>query len=335
MGTSVTIYDVAARAGVSEATVSRVLNRQTSVRPATAQRVLDAAAELGYVRNVSATSLAKKGSDFVGLLLRDPRNPSYAELSFGLQRECARIGLQVVTVSPSAIRGEGFELEGMTTLLGLKPQGLFVATGTIDLEQVAAIAPTMPTVVLPRPVTDPQISSVSFNEEAGMVTIAKEVIARGHRSVALLGTDTRQSRVEHFRLGVLQRELEAAGVKVIRHENSDRARLDTELESLLDRCIASGITALLCTNDVKAMAALSACTRRGISVPDQLSVTGADGASLAVETLGISTIRWPLGEAAALATQALSSMIAGGNSLREKHLVNGEFIAGRTLASLL
>ena len=334
MGGSVTIYDVAARAGVSEATVSRVLNRQSTVRPATAQRVLDAARELGYVRNVSATSLAKKGSDFVGLLLRDPRNPTYAELSFGLQRECARVGLQVVTVSPSVIRGEGFELEGITTLLGLKPQGLFVATGTIDLDQVAAIAPTIPTVVLPRPVADEHISSVSFQEEAGMVTLAREVIARGHRRVAVFGTSIKQSRVEHFRMDVLERELTTAKVQVLRHENSQLLDLDQEIARLLDECMAAELTAVMCTNDVKAMAVLTACRERGIRVPKDLSVTGADGAALVVETLGLSTLRWPLGEASLLATQALTSMIAEGNSSRQKHVLTGEFISGRTLAAL-
>ncbi|MGP5659529.1 LacI family DNA-binding transcriptional regulator [Corynebacterium falsenii] len=335
MARGATIYDVAERAGVSLATVSRVVNRVGNVRPATAERVQKAIDELGYVRDISAQSLARRGSPFVGLLLRDPRNPIYGELLYQVQRSFASIGLQVITVSPSVTRGENFELEGIDTLTGLKPRGLLIATGTVPLSEVAEVAEKIPTVVLLRPVGDTPVSSVSLAEEHSVGDLARVVVQAGHRHIVLVGTSLEKSAVEYNRTQHLREVLAAQGVKVTVSGCSDNKWLEAHCNEFICEVDRSTATCIMASNDIKALVLLEAAQRQGIPVPEDLSITGFDGIGRVVPLTGLTTVRWPVEKVARLAATTMEQLLypeSGAGHIR--HSLEGEIIAGATLKIL-
>lgn len=327
-----TIYDVAALAGVSEATVSRVLNNSESVRPQTAQRVQAAIDQLGYVRNVSASALARQGSEFVGMLLRDPRNPVYGELLFRIQREAAKYGLQVVTISPSMARGANFELEGLSTLLGLKPKGVFIATGSIPLDRVEAIAQRTPTIVLQRPVDCSDVAAISFDEETAMLALAEQVAEHGHKRVYVFGSTKVSSLVEELRMRILDREFRARGVRVTTVTANSTDEIDRKAGWILENFNADNVTCCVALNDIKALKVMGLALEQGVSVPGALSITGVDGASPLVEHLGLTTIKWPLQKISELAVELMSEMIVSSGKEEKKQLkLSGTYINGKTL----
>lgn len=330
--TGPTMDDVAARAGVSRATVSRVLGRRVAVADSTREQVLRAINELGHVPNVAARQLAGGTNSVVGLLLRDPRTPAYGLLHSQIGSACFAAGLHLITAVPSPGQGDEFERGGLSRLLGSRVAGLFIATGVVSSESLSPFLSVVPTVSLGRVETNPGVYAVSYDEDAHAHAIADWVIAHGHRRVGVLVVARSVSLGEHRRSTQMVQRFRDRGVEVVevhathfgaRHENNDvMLRLVREKR----------ITAAVFPTDNRAIGFLELCAKGAVRVPEDVSVTGCDGIVSGLPLIGLATLRIPVESVARRGAEVMRQLLTDRDSLpvhHEKHA--GVLVEGRTL----
>jgi DNA-binding LacI/PurR family transcriptional regulator len=327
----VTMDDVAQLAGVSRATVSRVLAGTARVSDTTQEKVLAAITRLGYVPNMMAQALATRGSSLVGLLLRDPRKASYGLLHSALQSSSGAAGLELITVAPTASEGAVEERRALQKLLGLRVGGLFVATGVIRPEDLTPFLSVVPVVSVGRPETHPRIHGVSYDEEATGRQIADAVLAQGHRDVAVLITAWDASIPEHARGTAIADRLRQRGARVSEFRTEHFAARAEHSEAIADLVQAGGATAALFPTDERALDLLRECRVRGLRVPEDVSVTGADGIAVGLDQIGLATVRIPVEQVAARAVAVMADLLAGTDLPVAHETFPGEFVPGRTL----
>lgn len=328
----VTMEAVAQAAGVSRATVSRVLSGTARVSDAVRRSVEDAVTRLGYVPNVMAQSLAARSSDMVGLLLRDPRVPAYGLLHSSLQREVSRSGLHMISAVPDITEGQEFEREALDRLIGLRVAGLIISTGLLSSELIAPLTPRLPVIVVGRPETHPDIYSVSYDEDDNATMLAAAVANYGHRQVAVIaptwGTEAVRARIS---IDVLR----ARGVEVIELEANFFGSSDEHCDTVIALARAGKITAAMFPSDVRLIRFLAEAKRAGLRVPEDLSATGCDGVYDADGLLGLTTVRIPIEKAATRAMTVMNAMLTVPSSVAVRHeLLRGSFVPGATLASV-
>lgn len=305
-GRRVTIHDVAARAGVSQPTASLVLSNHPRARvaAATRQRVLDAAAALGYRPNVVARSLTHRRSFALGIVVPDIRNPFVADVIAGAERVAADAGYVVLLCDQSA-RDVRQHLE---VLVSRQIDGVLldaVGASGLPAEALAGVQ----VVLIDEPSNRwPGIATDAF--AAGRLA-AEHLLALGHREIGFVGP---AADVHAFRMrerGFVT-ALRAAGVAL----NSDwwrRAPATVAggrdaMRHLLARVARP--TAVFCANDLMAMGAVKQCLTAGVSLPRDLSIVGCDDIELArYVTPELTTVAVPARELGARAARLLLQLI--------------------------
>lgn len=329
------IRDVAARAGVSAATVSRVLRGTTPVNSAKKTAVIEAARELGYIQDSVARHLSRRRSDIVGLLLRDPRNPTYGRLHGILQEITSAHGLQLVTVSPTHTEGGDHEVALLRKLVQLDAAGLLIATGTLPSGSLLPFISVLPTVVLGRPEADPLMNVVSYDEEGHAEIVVREALSRGHRDVAVVIPPSSVSIGENFRAVMMKRHFERAGVSPIMVASPTFGRSDETSPELVAMVRAGEVSMIAFPSDVRHVLFLEDAQRAGVEVPRDVSTASIDGFVLGSGLLGLSTVRVPIREVAERGIELLVSDLAlGGGKGVVNELHRGVWEPGRTLVDL-
>ncbi|GAA3030615.1 LacI family DNA-binding transcriptional regulator [Microbacterium dextranolyticum] len=210
----VTLADVARRAEVSLKTASRALNAEPYVTEHTRQRVLEAAAELGYERNAAATLLASgQRSDTVGLITGDLSNPFYTVLAVGIEGALRESGMRLSVASSAESPEQEWSLA--SAFASAQARAIIVASSLRDHTPYAAlISRGIPVVFVDRPAVGIEADSVVFGDVDGGRAAAEHLLARGHRRIAFLGDydwlPTSRGRLE----GITERlrtDSEAAG----------------------------------------------------------------------------------------------------------------------------
>jgi len=295
-----TISDVAAKAGVSAATVSRVLRGKPQVAASTRQRVLTAAEELGYSPSRAAQSLALGRSSSIGVVAPLADSPSVAERLGGLT---ARLGASDYDLT---LFGINTSTERVDLLAELADPGRIGAVVLISLrptpDEVEALAAAgVPTVVIDANV--PSLDCVYIDDGEGGRLAARTLLASGHRRIAFVG-DVADSEFgftsSEDRRIAFEDVLATATVQIPdeylkrRPHGADEAKLATF--ELLD--LAEPPTAIFAASDVQASGVLEAAHERGVDVPGDLSVIGFDDIRSA-RGMGLTTIRQPLEESGA------------------------------------
>ncbi|WP_329562873.1 LacI family transcriptional regulator [Streptomyces uncialis] len=328
----VTMETVAAAAGVSRATASRVFHGSTPVAPGTRDAVHAAAETLGYVPNTMARSLAARGSDILGLLVRDPTNPAYGLLFSELQTQVSRAGLEMVTVAPSRDEGARYERQALNRLLGLRVGGMFVATGVIRAEMLEPFLDIVPVVVVGRPESHPRIHSVSYDEDGNAAQLADAVAAHGHRSVAVVTPSAANSVPEHRRGVAMARRLREHGVRVHPVASPTFGRAEEGGLDILGLHRSGRITAAMFPSDWRLLAFLPLAQAAGLQAPDDLSLTGCDGVLPGIDLLGFTTVRIPVERAARRAVEVMRALRDDRTRTPTEHeLLPGTLVPGRTL----
>ena len=183
-----TMADVARRAEVSIKTVSRVVNGETGVSPATAVRVREIIDELGFQRHAGATMLRTGRSDRIGLVAPDLANPFYAQLAAGIERE-ARLR-QHLLISTSSQQSEESEAELVDALVAQRVAGLVVVPiGATPSEALRAAARSVPVVCVDRPQPDLGVDTILSDNEGGMRSAVEHLAAHRHERIGFLGDD--------------------------------------------------------------------------------------------------------------------------------------------------
>jgi LacI family transcriptional regulator len=281
---AVTLATVAQRAGVSPATVSRVLNGDYPVAAETRKRVEKAVRELDYVVNAHARALLHSTSGLVGAILNDVSDPFFALVLRGIQVAAGDLGRLVVTAHSDGDPDR--ELAGIDLLRRQRADAVIVVgSGPEDTEyrrQLAAQARGLRAqdsrLVLcgrPKPARDAPASVVTFDDVATGRALVEHLVGLGHRRIAYLGGPPGRTTSTDRRRGVVE-GLERAGLKVDERLLADgdgtreagHARVGELLDSGLD------FTAIIGSNDQLAIGALAALRDVGWSVPEDMSVAG-------------------------------------------------------------
>ncbi len=309
-----TIRDVARHAGVSAATVSRVLNDSPLVMEPTRERVQASVDELGYRLNATARNLSIGRAMAIGVVVPFFTAPSVIErlrgvverLGRGERREYDLMLFDVEAPEPRPFQH---------LVARDRVAGLLIISLTISDEEVAALArDELPAVLVDA--THPALPRVVIDNFRGGELAAEHLLARGHRRIGFVGDHPDNSygftsstdRRRGFR-SVLERagaRLEAAHVRLGPHGRESAEELGHQLLTL-----AEPPSAIFAASDLQAIGVLKAAERLGVSVPRDLAVIGFDDVDLA-EIVGLTTIRQPLREGGALAADLLLAAIENG-----------------------
>lgn len=307
----VTVYDVAKKARVSIATVSRVLNSSGNVNEATRKRVLSAIDSLGFVPKAEAVARARKASGRIGVLAPFFTYPSFVERLQGVASSLidSPYELVVYTVDSSARRDIYLSSLAVTRRL----DGLIVmALPFDDVMANRLITHKLETVLIEA--GRPQFSSVEIDDEAGGRIAAEYLLEKGHHRCAFVGDKDLPDYAIHpsdWRLAGYRKALQGAGVPL---PNDYIALAPHGLESarqlthrLLD--LPEPPTAIFAPSDLQAMGILKAARERGLSVPDQLAIIGFDDLEMS-DYIGLTTVRQPLKESGRVAVELLLARLA-------------------------
>ncbi|HEV2870012.1 MAG TPA: LacI family DNA-binding transcriptional regulator, partial [Actinomycetota bacterium] len=313
----VTIYDVARQAGVSIATVSRVLRRSAPVQDETRQRVEDAVDALGFVPSRLGVSLAERRHAANGVVFPDLSGPYFAEVVLGYEEVTSRLGRSVLILSTR----EQADAEATVRELASRVDGLAVFDGTVGEDTVhASVAGGLPVVRLARRDVD-GADAVAAENLASAERLTEHLLGHGHRRLAFLGDPGHSSDVAERYAGVcavLERHglTPAEPVRCASSEASAKAAATALLESP-DRP-----DAIVCGNDERALATLLAAEDLGLRVPGDVAVTGWDDILAARHARpALTTVRQPMRELGAWAARALDERIRGDRDTPATHLL--------------
>jgi len=310
-GSPARISDVAARAGVGVATVSRVLNGHVGVRPRTRERVVEAIEALNYRPSSLARSLSLRRTMVVAALLPWFTNPSAVQRVRGIVDGLggSDYDLMVFDIESEDRQRRAFELfdrgdraDGLLVVSTLPPER------EVDRLQAAGI----PCVLIDA--VHASFPSIAVDDVAGGEMATRHLVNLGHRRVALIGDPPPEFRFDwsRDRTKGYERALAAAGIE----QRSEYVREGTRLPHVA-RAIAAELlslaerpTAVFAASDTQAIGVLEAAKALGIGVPGELSVIGFDDIEVAAY-LGLTTVRQPLVESGRRGTRLLLEMLAG------------------------
>lgn len=278
---SVTMSDVAHRAGVSIKTVSRVVNGQGEISEATRQRVLAVIQELGYRPNKIARALVTNRTDAVGLILGDITNPFFSEVAQGGLDTARARGYNVFLCNVDNIDIQQ-ELGALQSLADHAVDGIVICPSYGTEEQLKAYAEDFsPLVVMNLLVEGPGISSVLADFRRGAQMAVDYLVSKGHTAVGMLAGSARldkMERVQGFREALMAHGLPVveewilAGPPVLERGREAARQLLTQ---------HAQVTAIVAYNDLMALGAIQACHQLGRRVPDDCAVIGFDDIQLA------------------------------------------------------
>jgi DNA-binding LacI/PurR family transcriptional regulator len=303
------IKDVAARAGVSIATVSHVLNGTRPIRPHTRQRVLTAVQELGYAQNQAARNLARGRSTFLGLIVSDVRNPFFPEITAAFQDEALQHDMDALVLNTNYDAER--MLNAVRRLMGLQVPGVAILTSQIDESVIEMLARRrIAAVYLDLGRVDHSISNILVDYEHGIAEALEYLTSLDHREIAYVGGPPRLPSAQRRKQAFIE-TARRLGLQPGRTVDSDFTVRGAyaACSALLEN--GSAPTAIVAGNDLTAIGVLHRAYDAGLRVPEHLSVVGFDDISFAEYTQpALTTVAVARNEIGKVAFEALWAMLA-------------------------
>jgi DNA-binding LacI/PurR family transcriptional regulator len=306
-----TLRDIAAAAGVSVATVSRALSRPEMVSPALKARIEALCQERRYIPNHAARSLTLDRSRALGLVVPTIANPVFSPLiesvqealepqGYGLMIHCSR-------------RDPGRELRQCQSLIERGVDGIILGNPDHDpalFELLDSFG--MPFLCVAGSAHGADRPAITYDSGAAICLALDHLLELGHRDIAVLGGPRASTPVIENRLTAVLSALVARGLELpgswCVECGYEAAEAREGARSLLTG--AAIPTAILCTGDLHALAALSACHEYGLDVPRDISVTGCNDMAIAqYSTPSLTTVRTPYSEMGTMAAEMMIAMI--------------------------
>lgn len=322
--------DIAARAGVSEATVSRVLNDKP-VAEATKERVLTAIDVLGYER---PARLRRKTTGLIGLVVPELTNPVFPMFAQLIETALAKHGYTPVlcTQTPGGLH----EDEYVEMLLELGAAGIIFVSGIHAITQsdtdryTRLVTSGMPIVLVNGHQPDVDAPSLSQDDRVAVELGLEHLRQLGHSRIGLAVGPSRYTPANRRITAFEQLVAATPGlVGVAEHTQYTVEGGAAAAHALLD----AGVTGILCGSDVMAMGVIRTARQRGLRVPDDLSVIGSDDGLLAqFADPPLTTVRQDVPSMSAAAVRAMLEEITGTPSPRREHLFAPELVVRRSSA---
>lgn len=301
-----TIRDVARVAGVSIATVSRVLQGHDNVRPGTRDRVHAAIEELHFRPNRLGRSLAERRHAANGIVFPDLSGPYYAEVVLGYEAVAAELGRSVLILTTHGRKAAPSMVEDMAG----RCDGLVVMGRTVPDEVVARLAARgLPLVLLARPAVG-DIDSVQAENAGSATRLAELVVGGGARRIVFVGDPQSSPDVQERCESLTRVAGKAPDVTLDVVPPSGFGEADGAAVATAALVAGDLPDAYVCANDELALGVLAVLREHGVDVPGRVQVTGWDDV-MAARYAGLTTVRQPMRELGATAARLLDERITG------------------------
>ena len=281
------IYEIAKEAGVSIATVSRVMNHSAAVSEKSTRRVMEAIKKLNYVPNSMARSLSKSVSTSIGVVLPNISDPFFSQVLKGVSAVADEHGFQVILYNTDD--DEIREQKILHTMREHRLRGIIIAPVSEECKDTLALLKdfairSIPVVLIDREVEDPTFDRVVSQDEDGVYRAVCAMIQGGHERIAIV-TGPQRSRTGKERLHGYRRALKDFGIPTnrdyIRHGDF---RMERAYEETLALCaLPEPPTAIFASNNMTTYGCLKAFGELGLTVGKDIALIGFDD---------IESLRW-------------------------------------------
>lgn len=309
------VRDVAERAGVSIGTVSNVLNRPEKVSAGTAERVLRAIEELGFIRNDAARQLRAGNSRAIGLVVLDIRNPFFSELAIGAEDGAREAGYSIILGNSDEKSDR--EAAYLDLFEEQRMQGVLISPfGDVETRLRRLRDRGTPAVLVDRTSMSGGFSSVSVDDVAGGRLAGEHLIAMGRRRIAFLGGPLDIQQVQDRLLGLQQIAQYRPDVRVEIISGSSLSIIEGRRlgEQIAARAPNDRPDAVFAANDLMALGALQAFVMLGsLRVPDDIAIVGYDDIEFAKgAVVPLTSVRQPAALIGRTAVEMLLDEAEGG-----------------------
>jgi DNA-binding LacI/PurR family transcriptional regulator len=283
---AVTMQDVADHVGVSKALVSMVFRRVAGPSAETRQRVLDAAAKLGYRPNRSAALLSLRRSHLIGVMA-NIRNTFHAELVEDIVAEADTFGYEVVLGAVTPTHGETAVVD---TLLDFRCEALILLGPELEDARLAELGERAPVVIVGRRVPSPSLDVVRTADARGIGRVVDHLVELGHRRISHLsgGSGTIPNDRKSGYMRAMKRHGLADAIDIIDGDFTEQAGILAARQLVRRKKLP---TAVCAANDSSAIGLLDGLRRSGIDVPGGIAVAGYDDSVLAqLASIDLTTV---------------------------------------------
>lgn len=301
-----TMNDIAKATGVSQPTISRILNGNTNVNPEKKNKVLEYIEKVGYRPNLVAKSLKNNNSYLIGICVPDLSNPYFIEVIETLENIGRKNNYSLIIHNSQ--KNPVLEWECIMDFVDRQVDGIaFVPCSNLNLNK--AIDTKIPLVVLTQ--IRKEIDSVGVNHISGGMIAAKHLLSLGHQNIGFIGGNIKED--EKF-IG-FQKELQNNGIEfsmdnylhISEFSNSAKEK-DKVIYNFLKERVGNLPTAIFAGNDVIAYEAIKILDDLGLKVPEDISVIGFDDTIIA-KALKITSIKQPTEDISSIAFEILMNKI--------------------------
>ena len=317
-----TIYSVAQLAGVSIASVSRVLQGTGVTSAQTRAKVLQAVEDLEYVPLQSARSLAVNRHEAHGLVVPDLTGPYYSEMLMGYESAAAEFGKSVIIVVTRPREDPTRAVRDLSS----RVDGLVLANSTLSDDAARALGRRTPVVLLARPAVA-GCDSVSAENAHSATALTEHLLAHGRRRLFFVGDPDGSPDVkERYRgfTAALAKSDASAVCPAIRVDFDERSGAEVAAQVVGH---VNGPDALVCANDELALSTMKALQHAGVKVPDDIAIVGWDDVMTArYVTPALTTVRQPLHELGRVAAARLHERITGAPLAPEPRILPTELV---------
>lgn len=322
-----TIYEVSELAGVSLATVSRVMNNSDKVAAKTREKVEAAMKELGYRPNSIAQSLASNRSNSIGVLVPELHGPFFGAMLSNIEEELRAAGKHVIITAGHS--DEETEIESIEFLTSRKCDALILHTYAVSDAFLVDLSdgPT-PIVVIGRDIPDLNGSCISLDNEYGEYLATRALIELGHVRLAYVAgplwkRDAKQ-RIAGYKRALSEYGLEFNENLVVEGTYEEPSGREA-MQILLQKKIP--FTGLVCANDEMAAGAIQVARKNGMLIPDDLSIVGFDDVFFTrYMHPALSTVNYPIDKMGQMAARCVLRDVYKIQEIRVQNRFEPEFI---------
>lgn len=317
---TVTIYDVAREANVSMATVSRVVNANQNVKPATRKKVLKVIEELGYRPNAVARGLASKKTTTVGVIIPDISNSMYAELARGIEDIATMYRYNIILSNSD--QNENKELQLLETMLGKQVDGIVFMSDVISAELLYEMQRSPTPIVLAGSIDESAaIASVNIDYYGAAYEVVKKFIDNGHKKIAFVSGPFTSRINKAYKLKAYREALTDAGIEF--DEN-----LVVECNNTYDEGIEAAKTlaafeptAYFVSNDEMSIGVLHGLGELGKKIPEDVEVISYENSKLArMARPTLTSVAFPLYDIGAVSMRLLTKYM-NDEEIEEKQVI--------------
>lgn len=330
-----TIKDIAKKAKVSVATVSRVINQRGNVKEETKQRVLKVIEEYNFTYNAIARSLSTKRSHTIGVIVPTITNPVFSQSTRGIQDFANSFGYSVI-LGNSDYSPE-LESQLIKIFMEKRVEGIILTSSNIQNEYLQILKNSkIPFVLLYNTIFDKRINYVTINNYQAAYEIAEYLISLGHRRIGMIAGKFTKSDRSFARFQGFQACLNNKGISF-----RPEALIETELTfeggkegmaRLLE--ITPPLTAVFCSNDFIAMGAMKTIREKGLKIPEDISIVGFDDIEMASYFYPeLTTIHQPAYQMGFKGADLLLKIVSGESKVAQQIILDYKLIIRNSCCS--